>query len=169
MRSGPVNKNKTVTTHVRASIKTILTFGEGSAADHSPEGYKPPDPEHFGLNAQVLIGTEEDDLSDSFDLTVCTPSWLAAQVDAGSWDCFRGGSLRAMPETVVAGAALWFMRRWNPRDFKAAVQAVCDVASPGPDWGVVACRIGRRIPWESDFRFDDYVNKHYGEPFPPAR
>ena len=152
-----MGKNGRVTTHVRATVKTILTFGEGSAADYSLDGYRPPDPEHFGFNAQVFMGPERDDISnsDSFDVTVCTPSWLAAKVKAGSWDRFRNGSLRAMPESVVAGAALWFMRRWNQRDFEAAVHPICDVASPGPDWGSVACRIGRRIPWEFDYRFDD--------------
>lgn len=158
-----------VTTQVRAAVKNILIFGEGAAENKALDGYMPPDPERFGFNAQVLIGDEADGLSDSFDVTVCTPSWFAAQVKAGIWDRFRSGSLRDMPESVVAGATLWFMLRWNRQEFETAVKAVCGDASPGPDWGSVACRIGRRIPWEFDYRYDEHINKHYGEPFPPTR
>jgi len=164
-----VREDVTVTTHVRATVKNILAFGDGAAEDNALDGYVPPDPEHFGFSAQVFIGDDADDLSDSFDVTVCTPSWLAAQVKAGAWDRFRSGSLRAMPESVAAGAALWFMRRWNRQEFERAVEAVCEDANPAPDWGSVACRIGRRIPWEFDYKYDRHVNEHFGEPFPPAR
>jgi hypothetical protein len=152
-----------------ATIRNILAFGEGAADDGSLDGYVPPDPDHFGFSAQVFIGDEGDCLSDSFDVTVCTASWLADQVKAGDWDRFRNGSLRVMPESVIAGAALWLMRRWNRQEFETAVEAVCADASPGPDWGSVASRVGRRIPWEFDHRYDEHVNEHFGEPYPANR
>ena len=61
------------------------------------------------------------------------------------------------------------MPRWDKSDFAAGVRAVCETLSPGPDWGTVAARIGRVIPWEFDYKYDAFVNEHYGEPFPPAR
>jgi hypothetical protein len=70
---------------VRAVLKTMLAFGDGASADHSLEGYAPHNPKHFGFNAQILISEEGNDLADSFDLVVCSPSWLAEQVAAGQW------------------------------------------------------------------------------------
>lgn len=72
-----------MTTLVRATVKNILAFGDGAAENKALDGYMPPDPEHFGFKAQVFLGDEADDLSDSFHVTVCTPSWFAAQVEAG--------------------------------------------------------------------------------------
>jgi hypothetical protein len=153
---------------VRAAVKNVLIFGEGSPDDHSAEGFHPPDPEHFGFNAQVFIGESTNERYDSFDLVVCTPSWFAQQVAEGSWDRFRNGGSRVVPESVVVGASLWFMRRWAKPDFDSAVLAVTEAASPGPDWGSVANRIGRSIPWEFDYKYDTHLDDHYGEPFPPV-
>lgn len=153
---------------VRAEAKSVLVFGEGSSGDHSPEGYRPPDPDHFGFNAQVFIGESSNDRYDSFDVVVCSPSWFAEQVAAGSWDRFRSGGLRVVPESVVVGAGLSFMRRWAKSEFDSALLAIAEAASPGPDWGSVADRIGRLIPWEFDYKYDRHLDEHYGESFPPV-
>ena len=58
------------------------------------------------------------------------------------------------------------MARWDSEAFLYAVRAVCTSASPGPDWGTVADRIGRWIPWEYDYRYDEHVNARFGERFP---
>jgi hypothetical protein len=42
-------------------------------------------------------------------------------------------------------------------------------AAPGTDWGSVANRIGRMIPWEFAYRYDDHIDRHYGQLFPPAQ
>lgn len=158
-----------MTSSVTAAVKSILIFGEGTTGEPSLDGFSPDDPEHFGMNAQVFIGEAGNDLVDSFDITVCTPSWMAAKVAAGHWDRFRNGALRVLPKSVAVGSGIWFMQRWDRDDFEAAVRAICDVFSPGPDWGTVACRIGRLIPWEFDYRYDEHVNSHSGAPFPPNR
>lgn len=152
---------------VRAEIKSVLVFGEGSSDDLSLGGFRPPDPEHFGFNAQVFIGESGDDLSDSFDIVVCSPSWFANQVAEGSWNRFRNGLLQAVPESVIFGRGLWFMRRWEKSEFDSALMAIAEAASSGPDWGSVADRIGRMIPWEFDYKYDRHLDGHYGEPFPP--
>lgn len=47
--------------------------------------------------------------------------------------------------------------------FLAAVAAVCADASGGPDWQVVANRIGCSIPWEFDDRYDAEVDEGQAE------
>lgn len=137
----------------------------GVGGDGAPERYEPTDPTHFGTHVQVLIGTRSGDRSDSFDLTVCSPSWFAEQVAEGTLEGVR--SLRVFPEAVIPGASVWFMRRWDPAELRNALKVVCDSASPGPDWGSVASRVGRLIPWEYDYRYDAHVDSHPGPPFPP--
>jgi hypothetical protein len=60
------------------------------------------------------------------------------------------------------------MLRWDASAIEQAIQRICEGASPAPDWGTLASRIGRLIPWEYDYRYDDHVNEHFGSPFPPA-
>jgi len=152
---------------ISAEVKAVLAFGDGADEGRSLEGYVPPAPEHFGFSAQVFIGDSTGGTSDSFDITVCSPSWFAENVAVGQWERFRGGGLRALPDAVTPGAGLWFMRRWDRSRFEEALKAVCDEFSPGPDWGSVASRIGRLIPWEFDYKYDQYVDLHPGPAFPP--
>jgi len=154
---------------VSAVVKLVLAFGEGGANVPSLAEYRPHDPAHFGVTVQVFIGESTDDLSDSFDVLVCSPSWMAAQVEQGSWDRFRSGGLTTIPDSIAVGTGIWFMRQWDAAEFDAALRALCERFSPGPDWGTVAARSGRLIPCEFDYRYDAHVNDHYGSRFPPAR
>ena len=154
---------------VSLEVKSVLAFGNGGSPDASLDGFVPDDAEHFGFHAQVFIGEVESELVDSFDLTVCSPSWLAASVESGEWELFRSGGLTVLPESVAVGTGIWFMRRWDREDFEAALRATCQGFSPGPDWGTVAARIGRLIPWEFDYLYDAHLNDHFGSPFPPDR
>jgi hypothetical protein len=145
---------------VIAEVKNVLTFGEGAPHDASLDGYIPPDREHFGFQAQVFIGQQGDDRCDSFDIKVCSPSWFAEKVAASDsgWTPFNA-MLTTLPENVLPGAGIWFMQQWDRSAFDAALNAVCQVASGGPDWGSVAARIGRLIPWEFDYKFDEHVDR----------
>jgi hypothetical protein len=152
---------------VRAEVKNILIHGVGAASDASIGGFVPVDPEHFGATAQVFIGpVGSGGGGDSFAVVVCTPSWVASTL-VQDWEQWDSG-LTAMPDSVHTGSSYWFMRRWDQADFERAVASVCEAASPGPDWGTVASRIGRLIPWEFDYKYDAHVDRAYGEPFPPA-
>jgi hypothetical protein len=152
-----------VSDEVVAEVKGILAFGEGESATRDLAGFTPGDREMFGFNAQIFIGSVGSDRYDSFDIVVCSPSWFAKQVRDGHWERFDR-RLRALPEAVLPGAGIWFMRRWDEREFRASLDAVCRTFSPGPDFGSVAARIGRLIPWEFDYKHDDEVNGRAGIP-----
>jgi hypothetical protein len=86
---------------------------------------------------------------------------------SGCYYTTRLDSTRGFPEDVHPGADLWFMQRWDRARFEEALRALCEVYSPGPEWGSVASRIGRLLPWEFEYKYDQHVNVHPGPPFPP--
>jgi hypothetical protein len=153
---------------VSAAVKSIYAFGEGAPEDGDIEGYAPDDPREFGFGAQVFIGDDSDEASDSFDLVVCSPSWFAKRVAEGQWERFQAGGLRSIPDTVAVGSGIWFMQEWDLSDFKRAVQAVCEGFSPAPDWETLAARIGRLIPWEFAEHHDQRIDRKDGHSLPPA-
>ena len=154
---------------VTAVVRDVLMSGPGMRdqvrpAEVRPVEFSPPDPGHFGVHAQVLIGEPDDTLVDSFDIVVCTPSWFAEQCTlADDWGMVNS-PLWDFPAAVLPGAGVWFVRRWDAAEFETALRVVCASASGGPDWGTVASRIGRLIPWEYDLRHDARVDASTGEP-----
>lgn len=118
---------------------------------------------HFGVTAQVLIGSADDDLADSFDCILCSPSMFAERFSVDQWgsgladDVLPGGE-------VLPVQGVWLMRAWSPTAFESAVERLVTASSPGPDWGTVASRIGRHLPWEYDYRHDDELNTRVGLP-----
>lgn len=153
-----------VTHSVTAEVKNVLVHGIGAnpPSDEYPEELSA----HFGFRAQVFIGEVGDDLADSFDIVVCSPSWFAERVTEGIWDLFQGPAYTAMPDAVAPGAGCWFMRRWERAPFEQALTVICAEASPGPDWGTVAARIGEQIPWEYAYRHHTSQNRQHGLPGP---
>lgn len=99
----------------------------------------PEDPAAFSLVARMLVGPADGPGEESFDVTVCTPEWLA---DA----CGKvGGIYDARHHLVV-----------NVHDFdKRALHAwlaarVQDVEAN--TWGELGQRLSRLVHWE----FEDY-------------
>lgn len=150
---------------VTAELKGVSITAIDAPGGSDLDTFAPQNPRHFGCHAQVFIGEPDDSSADSFDIVVCTPSWLAEHARGDSWGVFDVG-LEGFPADVLPGGGIWFMRAWNPTQFEAALREVCASASGGPDWGSVASRIGRLLPWEFDYRYDAHVNSRYGEPFP---
>lgn len=136
-----------------AEIKHVLLhwpFGEeaGAGADD------------FHVGVQVLIGEVGDDAADSFDLVVCSPSRLSTMYAAESWDedeVLPGGN-------VLPLTGIWLMKTWSEMDLLAALDRLIPAYSPGPDFSTVAARMGRVIPWEYDYKFDDQQNRAAGLP-----
>ncbi len=108
---------------------------------HSPDvhdlrSFKPSDPATFSVFVQAMIGPEGDDSSESFDLTVCTPEWLAAKVEGE-------GPMLGLHHIVVS--AFDYDALFN------AVQAFCSRCE-GASWEEVGAKVGRLGRWE----FDEY-------------
>lgn len=108
---------------------------------HSPdvedvESYAPPDTGRFGILVQLMVGPEGHDGEESFDVVLCTPRWLAEQVEeAGVLDLRH----HLLVDSWDWGRVLDYVER-----FLASVEA--------PSWPEVAAIVGRLGRWE----FEDY-------------
>ena len=98
------------------------------------------DPSEFALLARMSIGSPDGPGMESFDITVCTPEWLAKQCVA------VGGVYNARHHLVVTLET--FDKRSLHRWLEARVEAV-----QGETWSEVAERLGRLGYWE----FEDYT------------
>ena len=58
------------------------------------------------------------------------------------------------------------MAEWSFRHLREAVERICE-RHAGPDWGSVASRVGRSLPWEFNYNDDRFVDEHPGPAFPP--
>jgi hypothetical protein len=115
---------------------------------HSPDvadlsGYRPADPEVFGLLVQVMIGPEGGEGKESFDIRVCSPRWLLE---------------RHNKEDVIIGRHHLIMLEYDYTRLRRTIEAFCR-ESEAPTWSELALKLGRLGKWE----FEDYV-----EASPPA-
>jgi hypothetical protein len=135
-----------------------------------PEGletFRPEDTGHFAIHVMAFIGTG-DGLVDSFDFVACTPSWLAAWFpDGDNTVRLRQSADVHWAHTSLLGAGFVFMAQWSYEDLLDTVGRIC-AGHVGPDWGAVASRVGRSLPWEFDYKYDRFVNEHPGPSFPPT-
>ena len=100
----------------------------------------PGDPAAFSLLARMIVGPPDAPGEESFDVTVCTPEWLAARCRA------QGGLYDPRHHLVVTLDTFdkETLRAW----LEARVRAV-----EAPTWGEVGGRLGRLGYWE----FEDYT------------
>jgi hypothetical protein len=150
---------------VTAEVKDFMYYGPGSVDE-------PPvvlDPTHFGMRVDVMIGTDDEPSADCFTAFPCTSSWLAAELAAGRWERLSDDLVTDHDPGVRPLAGVWVMDRWSQERFESSVQQLCQTYSPAPDWGTVASRLTRLLPWEYDDRYDEYLDTHPGPVFPPRR
>lgn len=98
--------------------------------------FRPADAENFGLLIQVMAGPAGDDASESFDLVVCTPAWLAARLDV---------------EPIIDGRHHLIVRAFDYEMLERFIRDYC-AQSDGADWREVATKLSRLGRWE----FEDY-------------
>ena len=99
----------------------------------------PADPEGFSLLARMIVGPPDTAGEESFDVTVCTPEWLAKACSQA------GGIFNPRHHLVVTFDEFdqRVLRAW----LSARVQAV-----EADTWSEIGERIGRLGYWE----FEDY-------------
>jgi hypothetical protein len=108
---------------------------------HSPDvhdlrAFVPETPGLFSLFVQAMIGSDDDDSFESFDLIVCSPDWLLSQAD----------------RAPVIGWQHLIMARYDYDALFRAIQDFCETCE-GATWSEVATKVGRLGRWE----FFDYV------------
>lgn len=108
---------------------------------HSPDvddlrTFCPKDPTNFTIFVQAMIGPEGEDSSESFDIIVCTPSWLAAT---------------ARTEGPVIGLHHVIVAEFDYEALSRSIQSYCSRCE-GTSWQEVGAKVGRLGRWE----FDEY-------------
>ncbi len=108
---------------------------------HSPDipdlpAYEPTDPERFGFLLQIIAGPAGEDGEESFDVTVCTPSWI--QENLG-------------PTDILIGRHHLIVRRYDYQGLMRFLGDYCQKCR-GNSWADIAERLGRIGKWE----FEDY-------------
>ena len=116
---------------VRASLRRL----------YSPDApdlrsFTPSDPSDFGILVQAMIGPTNAEGEESFDFVLCTPHWIARELQTRDhrW-----------------GRATLVVSRYAYETLERAVVALCGRAE-GNDWPQVAALLNQSIMWE----FEDY-------------
>lgn len=104
--------------------------------------------------------------SSDFSPGVVEVEWLARSIAQAE----SSGS--GLPGWELAGSVpvygpLYVMPRWDADQVDRLMKRLCDVVGPGPDWGTVASRLSRFVGWDYDYRYDRWVEDHFGEPYNP--
>ena len=152
-------------TMVLADLKSIVLHwsSRDRPAGADDAARDPSDPTCFAVNVQAFIGPQDADSSDSFDFLVCTPSWLAANPDR-----IRDPDDELLPPALLMQRGIWLASSWSVGEIESAIRRLCDHVSPGPDWGTVADRLGRWMPWEYDYKYDEFRDAQQEGSFPPV-
>ena len=108
---------------------------------HSPDVYDlvtyvPSPGDKFGFLLQMIVGPDGEDSEESFDLTVCTPSWLAEKLG---------------PSELLIGRHYLLIHRYEYPRLKRFLMDYC-AKCEGQSWTEVAEKLGRIGKWE----FEDY-------------
>ena len=109
---------------------------------HSPDvsdlaSYEPKDPTAFGVLVQILVGPRDEVGEESFDVVVCSPKWLEAQLEAGE--------VRSVRHHLMTLQYDW-------PEIEGAMRKLVDECE-AETWAEVALKLGRLGRWE----FEDYT------------
>ena len=114
---------------MRAELKSLILEPDPSTLSEAPAA--------FVLRARMIVGPADGPGEESFDMTLCTPEWLAGEAKGGFYD--------ARHHLVVDFEA--FDRNALHRWLTKRVQSVQAVT-----WHEIGERLGRLGYWE----FEDY-------------
>jgi hypothetical protein len=115
---------------MRAELKSI------SSADIDLDSYSPEDEDCFSFPIEMAIGYEGGEGGDLFQMTVCTPAWIARENQG---------------KTAVIGTALLIVFRYDWPEILSAIRHIAGGHS-ADDWTALAQKLSRIADWE----FEDY-------------
>jgi len=116
---------------MRPIVREICTV-----AHEDLESFRPGDPANFETVVRMMIGPEGEQGSESFDISVCTPSWLEDQ-------CQQSGYFFPQRRLVVS--------HWNPNHIKEFISKRISTMT-AESWKDLAAKISEFSHWE----FKDY-------------
>jgi len=118
-------------------VKPVLRYLQSPDIFDLPESYTPPDPACFCFLLQAVFGPSDGPGEESFDMVVCTPSWLTNALPT------KGG--------ILSGRHYLFVEKYDIGRIREFIDKYAQECS-GETWQVVAERLGRLGRWE----FEDY-------------
>jgi hypothetical protein len=101
------------------------------------ENFRPNDPNNFCFLLQVMAAPEGSEGEESFDIEVCTPTWLAETY---------------APDNIIFGRHHIIVQQYNYEKLAQVIVEILEECS-GENWEEVATKISRYGKWE----FEDYV------------
>jgi len=123
-----------------------LAYGISDRFIGATRDFAPDDKTRFAVRLQVFVGETQDGAPDSFDVTVCSPTWL---VD--NFGHFTGNS--PANSDVVVGHGVWLQEFWNADEIQKTLETLVRSAV-APDWPDLANWLGRYVPWEYSYKYD---------------
>ena len=101
---------------------------------HSPDvdfkDYWPEEEDRFSFLLQAMIGPEESDASESFDIVVCTPRWLAENCHEPMW-----------------GRHMLIVPNYDIGRIEKMISQYCSSCT-GKDWETIAKSLSQIGRWE---------------------
>ena len=115
---------------MRAKLKCLHCPAIDDLENWSP-GEKP-----FGIFVQAMIGPSEGPGEESFNLTICTPEWFAAN---------------RMESGIVMGSRTLFVSKYDYREIMAYLEEAAQEAE-GENWRDIA----KSLYWLGEWEFENY-------------
>ncbi len=97
-----------------------------------------PESADFGFLLQLMVGPKDAEGEESFDLTVCTPGWLATR----------------LTDSPLPGRGYLFVREYSFRVLESYLRKQVERVE-GSTWAEVASKLSRLGQWE----FEDYAEE----------
>lgn len=103
------------------------------------DAYEPEDAESFALNLNITVGPSDAPGGHVFDMTVCTPLWLARQIESGG------------EPDIVPGRHYLFVKRYDIDKIESFIRVYVEERE-FETWDELGEYVGRLGHWE----FEDY-------------
>jgi hypothetical protein len=100
------------------------------------DAYAPEDPESFAINLNITVGEQDAPGGHVFSMTVCTPLWLARNMDL---------------DEILPGRHYLFVRRYDIDEIDRFIREYVE-DEEFETWDEAASYVGRLAKWE----FEDY-------------